>query len=159
MLKLLVGDRTFGDGSIDEIFDHIVRNRLEWFEDPFVQKIVKEIDNTTVINAFTLNSPVLGNISYERLSGGTKALILLYKEPSIDLWGTLLGDNCIPLLCEISEMHDIILKFSHIPHNFPENSKAIFLDNGEKVTTGKEIMDGIFERIVKMRIAMENDDL
>lgn len=159
MLKLLVGERAFGDGSIDEIFNHIIRNRLDWFEDPFIQKIVKEIDNTTVINAFTLDSPVLGKISYERLSGGAKALILLYKEPSIELWGSLCGDNCIPLMCEISEIHDIIVKFSHIPRNFPENSKAVFLDNGEEANTGKEIMDGIFERIVKIGAEREIYDI
>lgn len=77
----------------------------------------------------------------------------------MELWGSLCGDNCIPLMCEISEIHDIIVKFSHIPRNFPENSKAVFLDNGEEANTGKEIMDGIFERIVKIGAEREIYDI
>jgi len=158
MMNIIVGEREFGDGSIDEMFDHIARNRLEWFEDPFVQRIVKEIDDTVVTDAFHIKSSVFGNIPYEHLSGGVKALILLYKEPSIELWGTLCGDNCIPLMCEISKMHDITVKFTHIPLSFPEDSQAVFLDDGTKACTEREIMDGIFERVVRMGLEREEPE-
>ena len=51
----------------------------EWFEDELVKEMVRDVDDSTVISAYSIDSPVLGIIAPERLSGGVKALIIMYK--------------------------------------------------------------------------------
>ncbi len=55
----------------------------EWFEDELVKEMVLDVDSSSVISAHAIDSPVLGVIAPERLSGGVKALIIMYKEPSL----------------------------------------------------------------------------
>lgn len=85
----------------------------EWFDDEFVRKIIKDIDNTTVVSGINLYNEVLLGISPESLSNGSKALIILFKEDYI-VNGDRLGDNCIELLLEIAKQKDITITTSHI---------------------------------------------
>ncbi len=64
----------------------------EWFDDEFVRKIIKDIDNTTVVSGINLYNDVLLGISPESLSSGSKALIILFEEDYI-VNGDRLGDN------------------------------------------------------------------
>lgn len=43
-----------------------------WFQDPFVQKMIHEVDHTDYIGGVAFDSPVLGVIPPEKLSGGVK---------------------------------------------------------------------------------------
>ena len=52
----------------------------EWFDDEFVRKIIKDIDNTTVLSGISLYNEVLTGISPVSLSSGSKALIILFEE-------------------------------------------------------------------------------
>ncbi len=65
--------------------------RHEWFEDPFVCQMIQEIDKTEVLGNGAFQSPVLGIISSDRLSGSVKTLIILYELPAIKLWGSACG--------------------------------------------------------------------
>ena len=85
----------------------------EWFDDEFVRKIIKDIDNTTVVSGINLYNEVLLGISPESLSSGSKALIILFEEDYI-VNGDRLGDNCIELLLEIAKQKDITITTSHI---------------------------------------------
>ena len=51
------------------------------------------VDGSKVISANAIESPVLGVIAPERLSGGVKALILMYKEPNLIINASACGDN------------------------------------------------------------------
>jgi Uri superfamily endonuclease len=48
----------------------------EWFSDPFVRKVIQEIDRCEVVKDEYIESPIWGGVSPERLSGGCKALIV-----------------------------------------------------------------------------------
>ena len=85
----------------------------EWFDDEFVRKIIKDIDNTTVLSGISLYNEVLTGISPVSLSSGSKALIILFEENYI-VNGDMLGDNCIGLLLEIAKQKDITITTSHI---------------------------------------------
>ena len=50
----------------------------EWFEDELVKKMVRDVDGSTVLSAHSIDSPILGIIAPERLSGGVKALMIMY---------------------------------------------------------------------------------
>lgn len=52
-----------------------------WFKDELVQAMVREIDHTEYIDDSVFDSPVLGKIPPERLSGGVKTMTMIYKMP------------------------------------------------------------------------------
>ena len=69
-----------------------------WFKDELVQAMVREIDHTEYIDDSVFDSPVLGKISPERLSGGVKTLIMIYKMPDKVFDATSCGANCAHML-------------------------------------------------------------
>lgn len=66
----------------------------EWFNDNLVKTMVFDVDSSIVESSHTINSPILGRIAPERLSGGVKALIIMYKEPDLIVNASACGDNC-----------------------------------------------------------------
>lgn len=54
-------------------FDNVYED--EWLEDPFVKEMIRDVDNSSVISAHIIESPVLGAITPKELSGGVKVLI------------------------------------------------------------------------------------
>ena len=63
------------------------KNRYEdkWITDDFAKKVIEDVDHSTVIDANSIMSPVLGNISPLQLSGGVKSLILMLYRLHIQL--------------------------------------------------------------------------
>lgn len=145
MLKIRVGRIEVYDSAITARFR--LNYEDEWFNDPFVKELVMEIDESEVVSADLIISPVLGPISPDRLSSGVKTLIMLYKMPEMEQWASNCGDNCLPALAEIAKMQDIVVKFSHCPQKFPDDIVAEFLDNGEIVRGNRDMIIGIIERL------------
>lgn len=85
----------------------------EWFEDDFVKMMVQDVDGSTVISAHSIDSPVLGIIAPERLSGGVKALIIMYKEPDLIVNASACGDNCAKWILEIGKKQDIMVRLGY----------------------------------------------
>lgn len=78
----------------------------EWLDDPFVCEMIKDIDNSIVLSNQCIQSPVLGQIPPEKLSGGVKTCIMLYKEEDFMPDLIVCGENCEPWLSKIFEMKD-----------------------------------------------------
>lgn len=66
----------------------------EWFVDELVREIILSVDRSRVISPHLIKSPVLGPIGPKNLSGGTKTLILMYKDREHIFNATNCGDNC-----------------------------------------------------------------
>lgn len=119
--------------SVDYYFNS--HKKKEWFNDPFVKRIIKEIDNTIAVKDEYMESPVFGGMSPDRLSTGCKALILMYLTDEI-VFATRCGDNCALLLYEIAQKKDLHIMLNHcmpFPPDFPLH--AIFVDSGKEVFT------------------------
>lgn len=86
----------------------------EWLEDELVKKMILDVDKSIVKSANCIESPVLGQIAPEKLSGGVKALILMYKEPDRKYWATACGDNCAKWILKIAEINDLDIVLEHI---------------------------------------------
>lgn len=71
------------------------------------------MDGSTVISAHSIDSPVLGIIAPERLSGGVKALIIMYKEPDLIVNASACGDNCAKWILEIGKKQDITVRLGY----------------------------------------------
>lgn len=85
----------------------------EWFEDELVKEMVRDVDGSTVVSAHSIDSPVLGLIAPERLSGGVKALIIMYKEPNLIVNASACGDNCAKWILEIGRRQDITVRLGY----------------------------------------------
>lgn len=122
--------------SVDYYFNS--HKKKEWFNDPFVKRIIKEIDNTIAVKDEYMESPVFGGMSPDRLSTGCKALILMYLTDEI-VFATRCGDNCAPYILEIAKKKDLHIMLNHcmrFPREIPFD--AIFVDSNVKTTNGLE---------------------
>ena len=81
--------------------------RPEWFEDAFVQEMLRDIDKSEFVGGELIQSDVLGPIPPERLSGGLQTLISIYKKPELVFNATSCGENCAKWLLKIGEKQDI----------------------------------------------------
>lgn len=107
----------------------------EWLQDPFVIEIVKEVDHSDLVDKI-LMSPVLGTVDALKMSGGSKTLICLYKEPSLYKYNVKhCGDNCCNMLLEIGKRKDIHIFVPQLLDLTGEFS--IYLENSNKVITNE----------------------
>ena len=88
--------------------------RPEWFEDPFVQEMIVDIDKSHVGGENLIISDVLGPIPPERLSGGVQTLILIYKRPDLMFNATSCGENCAKWLLKIGEKEDVSVNLRYL---------------------------------------------
>lgn len=103
----------------------------EWFDDPFVREMVLDVDKTEIKGPNLAISPVFGAIPPEKISGGTKALIMAWKTDWI-INGSSCGDNCAKWLVEIGKRKDILIYLGH-PMRFPDVFEAVCVDNGKSI--------------------------
>ena len=81
MLKIFFGDNP-GDNYIfnpDVFFNNTYED--EWITLETSRKMIKDIDGSEVKGPCIIDSPFLGPIPPERLSGGVKTLILMQNDP------------------------------------------------------------------------------
>ena len=86
----------------------------EWLTDDFSKEMIKDVDKSTVVSSRIIDSPVLGAITPKELSGGLKALILIYKDDSHVFNASNCGDDCAKWLLKIGEMKDVTINLRHI---------------------------------------------
>lgn len=127
----------FGRDNVD--MSQIIMNPLayfrnhrevDWFNDPFVRGIIKEIDKAEVIRDEAILKENGRGITPEQLAGGTQTLICIYKNPDIVFYGEPMGDNCVPFLMEIAERYDICLLLEHFM-DFREEDYGCFMVDGK----------------------------
>lgn len=98
----------------------------DWFNSELAEAMVKDVDNTEHIHDATFESPVLGTIPAQMLSGGVKGLLMILNQDKIHTYSSVIfGDNCIPWLCKLSYTRDFTL--------FLEHSMAFSWDPNAKV--------------------------
>ena len=115
MLKVYFGHRRDTVYNIDVYFDNTYEK--EWFDDKFVQAILKDVDHSECTNYSNIVNPILGQIIPEKISGGVKALIVLYKTDTVvDLVNC--GENCQSWISKIASMKDIEFDMSGVDLTF-----------------------------------------
>lgn len=90
--------------NVDIYFNNVFE--YEWLDDEFVKDMIKDIDNSTVLSNQCIQSPVLGQIPPERLSGGVKTCIMLYKLDNFIPDLVVCGENCEAWLSKIFAVKD-----------------------------------------------------
>ena len=132
----------FGDLK-DAIFNTAVffKNDYEdeWIVDPFVKEMIRDVDQSEVLDCGVIDSPVLGKIPPINLSGGVKTLILVRFEPQKVFNASTCGDNCAKWLLKIAENEERTVNLRHIM-DFGSEPFQIFIENtGTVVRSMKEL--------------------
>ena len=70
----------------------------EWLTSDFAKEVIRKIDKSDVKGPHAVESPVLGVISPEKLSGGTKTLLLMANDSEKAFNASTCGDNCAPFI-------------------------------------------------------------
>ena len=110
----------------------------DWLKDPFVQKMIREIDHSEYIDGLVINSPVFGPIPPERLSGGVKTLIMIYERTDLVFNATSCGENCAGALLEIGKRKDVLVNLEYLM-TFEEYAPfEIRIQNENRIVTDPE---------------------
>lgn len=86
----------------------------QWFQDAFAQRIIKSIDKGNVVGPCAIDTKILGIIPPERLSGGTKTLLLMYFMPQNVYNATTCSDNCAYWILRIATQKDLTINLYHL---------------------------------------------
>lgn len=112
MLKIYFGEM---DGVLHNVETYF-KNQMDysWLEDEQVKRIIEDVDQSIVVSPYCISSRVLGQIPPTRLSGGTKALLLIWNLEDRVVNASNCGDNCAKWLLEFGRQKDIMINLNHI---------------------------------------------
>lgn len=112
----------------------------EWLLEQRTKDMIKDVDKSDVIGPALIQSPVLGPIPPERLSGGVKTLILIGHVPEKIFNASNCGDNCAKWLLQMGKERDITINLRHLL-DFGERQFAIeILNTGAIVHSMRELI-------------------
>lgn len=110
----------------------------EWLKDPLVQEMIKDVDKSEYVDGLVINSPVLGPIPPERLSGGVQTLIMIYKKPQLIFDATSCGSNCAKWLLEIGKQKDVTVNLNYLMKFDKTSDLEIYVENEKRLVTDYE---------------------
>lgn len=111
-----------------------------WIVDPFVKKMIQDVDQSTVLDSGVIDSPVLGKIPPTGLSGGVKTLILVKFDKEKIFNASTCGDNCAKWLLKIAETEDRTINLHHLMDFGTEPFTIRILNTGQTVHTMEELV-------------------
>lgn len=100
--------------------------------------MIRAVDKSEGLSSNAIESPVLGIIPTTRLSGGVKALILIYKKPELLIDCTACGENCAEWLLKIAEKQDTLINLNYFM-DFPEPFELKIQNIGAVCHDSKEL--------------------
>lgn len=112
MLKIYFGDM---DGVLHNVETYF-KNQMEysWLDDDMAKSIIEDVDKSVVQSPQCIKSNVLGQIPPTKLSGGTKALLLIWNETDRVINASNCGDNCAKWLLKFGKEKDVTINLNHI---------------------------------------------
>lgn len=112
----------------------------EWLMEPFAKAMIRDVDRSEVVGPQLIQSPVLGPIPPERLSGGVKTLILIWQVPEKVFNASNCGDNCAPWLLKMGKERDITINLRHLMEFGDAPFEIEILNAGTIVHTMRELV-------------------
>ena len=112
----------------------------EWIVDPFVKKMILDVDKSTVMDSGVIDSPVSGKIPPVGLSGGVKTLILVKFEKDKVFNASTCGDNCARFILELGRKQDITINLRHAMNFGKGKFTAEILNDGIVIHSMQELL-------------------
>ena len=110
----------------------------EWLKDPFVQDMIVGVDKSKYVDGLVIDSPVLGPIPPERLSGGVQTLIMIYERPDIIFDATSCGENCAEWLLKIGDKMDVTVNLKYLMRFDRCENLEVFIENENRIINNFE---------------------
>ena len=117
----------------------------EWLKDPFVQDMILGVDKSKYVDGLVIDSPVLGPIPPERLSGGIQTLIMIYERPDLVFDATSCGENCSKWLLEIGKQKDVMVNLNYLMKFDKCDNIEVYIENENRLINSYE--DYIFTAV------------
>ncbi len=112
MLNIFYGDMAGAVFNTAAYFKYDYED--SWIVDPFVKKMIFDVDRSAVIDSGVIDSPVLGKIPPTGLSGGVKTLILVKFNKEKVFNASTCGDNCSKWFLEIARDEERTINLRHL---------------------------------------------
>ncbi len=145
MLKIYYGDLK-SDNYIfnpDVFFNNSYED--EWITDPFSQKVIQAIDKSEVKGPHLIESPFLGGIPVERLSGGVKTLILMKFDSQHIFNASACGDNCAPWILTIAREKDLTIRLGYLMDFGSDSFEIEIINTKQIVHKQKELVEAVLD--------------
>lgn len=124
------------------------KNQYEdaWITDELTKQMVRDIDKSEVIGPHIIDSPVLGGISPERLSGGVQTMILMAFDDTGRIFNASAGgDNCAKWILEIAQRKDLTITLHNIMSFRGLPIEAEIVNDGRFVHNYTEYLDAALD--------------
>ena len=111
----------------------------EWLEEDLAKAMIEDVDQSKVVSSHLIESPVLGPIPPEKLSGGVKTLLLMAFDDSGRVFnGAACGDNCAKWISTIGTHKDLTINLHHIMDFSTVEGFSAFIINTGKMAESYE---------------------
>ena len=114
-----------------------------WITNERSKAMIKDVDKSEVIAPHIIESPVLGPILPEVLSGGVKTLMMILKTDGFIFNVNHCGDNCAKWILKIAEKKDITIYLGYMM-DFTGSFDIKILNTGAEVHNSEEYIEKIF---------------
>lgn len=112
MLNIYFGDMPESIYNTNVYFNNTYKDR--WITTPFSKEVIKAVDQSEVIDEKTILSPVFGNMSPKKLSGGVKTILLIAYDKTKIFNASTCGDNCAAWILKMAEKRKIVINLRHL---------------------------------------------
>ena len=107
--------------------------------------MIKDIDGSEVVGPRLIDSPFLGPISTERLSGGVKTLILMKFDSEHIFNASACGDNCAKWIMKIAEEKDLTIRLGYLMNFGKEAFNIEIVNLSKEVHNLKELNEAVLD--------------
>lgn len=143
MLQIYYGDMPEAIYDTAVFFKNTYQDK--WITKPLSVEMIRAVDRSEVISETQIESPVLGMITPEQLSGGVKTLILITNDSKHIFNASTCGDNCAEWILKFAEERHkkgrkVVINLRHMMDFGDGTFKIRVLNNNQVVTNQKELL-------------------
>ena len=130
MLHIYFGDYPEAIYNTNVYFDNTYKDK--WITKSISKEIIKDVDKSEVLDEKTILSPIFGNMSPKKLSGGTKTLLLIDNDSKKVFNASTCGDNCAKWILKIAQDRKVVINLRHLM-DFGKDEFKIKVINTSKI--------------------------
>lgn len=137
MLNIYFGERDDVIYNTNVYFNNTYKD--DWITKPLSKEMIMAVDQSEVIDEKTIKSPIFGNMSPQKLSGGVKTLLLIANDKGRIFNASTCGDNCAEWILKIAEKRRVVINLYHLMDFGNKTFKIRVLNTGKIVRSMTEL--------------------
>lgn len=138
MLNIYFGEMPEAIYNTSVYFNNTYKD--SWITNQLAKDIIKAVDLSEVIDEKTIMSPIFGNMSPKKLSGGVKTLLLISFDKKKVFNASTCGDNCAEWILKMAKDRKVVINLHHLMDFGPEPFKAKILNTNKIVKNMAELV-------------------